>query len=475
MLFTSTCFLFLFLPIVVGGYFLMRGITARNAFLLLASLFFYSWGELAYCWVMLAVIAVNYASAILIERSEGHVQRSALLAVTVVADLAILIIFKYAGFFAGTANSALAGLKMPELQLGSIHLPLGISFFVFHSLSYTVDVYRRSAPAQRNPFNMALYIALFPQLVAGPIVRYHEIKDQLHERTHTVEKAAEGVRRFITGLGKKMLIANALAVPVDKIFALPANEVTMPIAWLAAICYTFQIYFDFSGYSDMAVGLALLFGFRLPENFNYPYAAKSMQDFWKRWHMSLSRWFRDYLYVPLGGNRCSQGRVCLNLVIVFFLCGLWHGASWQFVVWGLYHGFFLGIEKYGLGQVLERFWTPVRHAYVAMVVVLSWVLFRADSFPQAMQFYAAMFGFAPGLSTQHIELFLSRDIAVLLLIALVASLPIRHVANKIFERLATLRPFPIYSLQTTWVLAVLILSISEIAAGTYNPFIYFRF
>lgn len=476
MLFTSSIFLFLFLPVVVGIYLALRDTRLRNFFLMLASLFFYSWGEVSYCWVMLAVIAINYVAAIVMEHCRLEVQRRILLALTIVGDLSILAWFKYAGFLAANSNLLLKGLNMPELHIGPVHLPLGISFFVFHSLSYVVDVFRGTATAQRNPFNMALYISLFPQLVAGPIVRYHEIKDQLTQRTHSVEKAAEGVRRFVTGLGKKMLIANALAVPADKIFALQTNDVTMQLAWLAAICYTFQIYFDFSGYSDMAVGLGLLFGFRLPENFNYPYIAKSMREFWQRWHMSLSNWFRDYLYIPLGGNRCASWRVCLNLVIVFFLCGLWHGASWQFVAWGLYHGAFLGAERAFLGRIVDKTWAPVRHAYVAIVVVFSWVLFRADSFPQALSFYKAMLGFGPSTSSQDIGLFLNNEVALLLAVGFFAALPVRRLVAKAGEIWASAsRPNPVFALRTAWCVAILMLSICEVAAGTYNPFIYFRF
>lgn len=476
MLFTSSIFLFLFLPVVVLVYLALRNTFLRNTFLMLASLFFYSWGEISYCWVMLSVIVINYLGAIAIESASGsRQQQRLLLAATVAVDLAMLAWFKYAGFLAQNANCFLKSCSMPVLHIGNIALPLGISFFVFHSLSYCVDVFRGVATAQRNPINMALYISLFPQLVAGPIVRYHEIKDQLTERSHTVDKFAEGIARFVTGLGKKMLVANALAVPADKIFALPVSDLTMPLAWLGAICYTFQIYFDFSGYSDMAVGLGLLFGFKLPENFNYPYIARSMREFWQRWHMSLSNWFRDYLYIPLGGNRVSSWRVCSNLMIVFFLCGLWHGASWQFVAWGLYHGFFLGVERAFLGRLLDNLWTPVRHLYVALSVVISWVLFRATDFGQAAEFYKAMFGFGSVHSTQSVQLFLTTEVSFVLIIAMFACLPMRAWAARALSSATTPVVTLRFQLRNAWVVGLFVLSIAEVAAGTYNPFIYFRF
>lgn len=485
MLFSSCLFLFLFLPIVLIAYFMAKKIVWRNFVLLLASLFFYSWGELSYCWVMLAVMVVNYLTAIWIEDSKTLGAKKAILIGTIVVDLCLLAYFKYAGFLTENLNGLFAALKVPSLNLGPVHLPLGISFFIFHSLSYVVDVFRGTASAQRNPFNMGLYISLFPQLVAGPIVRYHDVCDQLTERTHNLDKFAEGIRRFVTGLGKKMLIANALAIPTDKIFQLPHSEITAPLAWLGAICYTFQIYFDFSGYSDMAVGLGLLFGFKLPENFNHPYSAKSMREFWQRWHMSLSNWFRDYLYIPLGGNKVSSLRTCLNLLIVFFLCGLWHGANWQFVAWGLYHGTFLGAERLSssglknlessLPSALSVPWTVMQHLYVALAVVFGWVLFRAESFPQAMVFYKAMLGYGPASSNFGVEAFLTSELACLLLVAVVFSLPLRDFGKKVFANFPVWQEGAVSPLRNAWAIAIFSLSTLEVASGTYNPFIYFRF
>lgn len=476
MLFTSCVFLFAFLPFVLLVYFLLRNTTASNFFLMLASIFFYAWGEVEWCWVMLVVIAVNYVAAMLIEDRQSVGQRKILLGLTIAADLCVLAWFKYAGFLEQNVNFLFKAIQAPQLVFGDVHLPLGISFFVFHSLSYVVDVFRGVAKAQRNPFNMALYISLFPQLVAGPIVRYHDICDQLTERTHSIDKAAEGVRRFVTGLAKKMLIANALAVPADQIFGLPGNELSTSVAWLGAICYTFQIYFDFSGYSDMAIGLGLLFGFRLPENFNYPYIAKSMREFWQRWHISLSNWFRDYLYIPLGGNRVPEWRVCVNLMTVFFLCGLWHGASWQFVAWGIYHGFFLGIERAFAGKYIDKWPSIVRHSYVMFFVVLSWVLFRAHDFAQAADFYKAMFGFGSQSGLYPAEMYLNNEVVFLLVVASIAATPVRQLIIRLSEGGTTiLTQNRMYTLRTAWCLVALFLCVTEIAAGTYNPFIYFRF
>lgn len=474
MLFTTCIFMFLFLPVVLGGYYLMRSNFARNLLLTAASLFFYSWGEPTYCWVMLAVVGINYAAAIAIEQLHGA--RKPLMVLTVIANLATLAWFKYSGFLTDNINAGLAGLHMPQIEFGGVHLPLGISFFVFHSLSYVIDVYRGVATAQRNPFNMALYISLFPQLIAGPIVRYHEIKDQLTLRSESFEKFAEGIRRFVVGLAKKMLVANAVAQPADQIFALPASELGTATAWLGAICYMLQIYFDFSGYSDMAVGLGLMFGFRLPENFNYPYVAKSIREFWQRWHMSLSNWFRDYLYIPLGGNRVSAPRVCTNLLIVFLLCGLWHGASWQFIAWGAYHGTFLGAERAFLGTALDRLAAPLRHVYVLFVVLFGWVLFRVDSMPHALTYYSAML--ALNKDVVHAPLLDARYLtSELTFIMLLGVLFAGAGYAKLRDTFAKLPAFstPYLQLRTIGCLALLALCVFEIASTTYNPFIYFRF
>jgi alginate O-acetyltransferase complex protein AlgI len=484
MVFSSLIFLFLFLPIVLLGYMLMRNTIARNAFLLFASLFFYAWGELSFLWVMLASICLNYGFAIIISDTREPALKKLALAGAVIVNLGLLAFFKYAGFVETNVNHLLELGHFPLLTGKAPPLPLGISFFTFHSLSYVIDVYRGQAQAQRNPINLALYISLFPQLIAGPIIRYHDVCDQLTERTITVNKFAEGVRRFVTGLGKKMLIANVVAVPADQIFGLPGSELSTSLAWLGCVCYTLQIYFDFSGYSDMAIGLGLMFGFRFLENFNFPYISQSIREFWQRWHISLSNWFRDYLYIPLGGNRCSDPRVALNLLIVFFLCGLWHGASWSFIVWGLYHGTFLGLERAGLGKLVASLARPLRHFYALFVVMIGWVFFRADDLKHAIMYLKTMFGLHSGGTGYYtVPIIMNKEVAFVILLGIIGSTPL--IRNWL------LRPglqiggetvqVPSYSARwlpaarVAFVSVVLGLAVMEMASGTYNPFIYFRF
>ncbi len=482
MVFSSPVFLFLFLPIVLLVYALLRKTSLRNGFLLLASLFFYAWGELSFLWVMLASIALNYIFAIVIDDAKTEGARKFGLLMAVLTNLGILVFFKYADFILTDVDFLLARAHIQQIPIPLITLPLGISFFTFHSLSYVIDIYRKQAKAQRNPVNLALYISLFPQLVAGPIIRYHDVCDQITERKVNLDKFAEGVRRFVIGLGKKMLIANTLAVVADKIFGINLHELTPSVAWLGTLCYTLQIYFDFSGYSDMAIGLGLMFGFHFLENFNFPYISQSIREFWQRWHISLSNWFRDYLYIPLGGNREGEWRTRFNLVTVFFLCGLWHGASWNFILWGLYHGAFLGLERSFLGDFLKRMPRPLKHVYTMFVVMMGWVLFRADSLRQAQYFYQAMFGFVHPVPSEYtLGVILDNRIVFILLIAILGSTPV--IRNWVFppakieNGVVAVPEGPAYRavLRTAWVGIILSLSIMEMAAGTYNPFIYFRF
>src|SRR6185295_17982737 len=355
-LFTEPTFLFLFLPLLLACYFAptaaRRGHpTIHGAYgnwlLLVASVIFYAKGGGAFTWLMLGSIAFNYWMAIAVDRARSQSDAAATRRVgfAVAANLVVLGVFKYANFFADNVNTLFLALRVQPLVVPRVLLPIGISFFTFHAISYVIDVYRRDATAQKSPVHAALYLLLFPQLIAGPIIRYRDIADQLARRVVVLDDFADGVRRFIIGLAKKMLVANIVAGPADRIFAMPFAELSAAHAWLGIVCYTLQIYFDFSGYSDMAIGLGRMFGFRFPENFRWPYIADSVQEFWRRWHISLSTWFRDYLYIPLGGNRVSPARRYRNLITVFFLCGLWHGASWNFVIWGLWHGTFLVIER----------------------------------------------------------------------------------------------------------------------------------
>ena len=478
MLFTEPTFLFLFLPLLLALHFapLSRSHGSYgNWLLLLASLLFYAKGGRGFTWLVLASIAFNYGMAIAIARRP---HRPALLAGTLGLNLAVLGLFKYANFVADNVNALLSTLQAEPLAVPRVLLPIGISFFTFHAISYVVDVWRGDATAQKSPLHAALYLLLFPQLVAGPIIRYRDIADQLARRVVTLDDFARGVSRFVVGLAKKVLIANVVAGPADQIFALPLGELDPARAWLGIVCYTLQIYFDFSGYSDMAIGLGQMFGFRFPENFRWPYVAESVQGFWRRWHMSLSTWFRDYVYVPLGGNRLSPARTYVNLVVVFFLCGLWHGASWNFVIWGLFHGVFLVAERLGLARGVTALPRLVRHAYLLLVVMTGWVFFRADTLPRALGFLGAMGGIgnaAPGVYT--IGWYLTPDVQIALVAGVLGSAPIVPALSGWASgpigsaRLAHTVSF----VSTVSLTMLLVASIMQIAARTYNPFIYFRF
>ncbi len=373
---------------------------------------------------------------------------------------------------------------MPTLENTPIHLPIGISFFTFQAISYIVDVHRKEAEAQSNPIGLALYIALFPQLIAGPIVRYGDVFRQLLRRTVDLQLFASGVRRFVIGLGKKMIIANSVAVPADRIFELPSSELTFGLSWLAIACYTLQIYFDFSGYSDMAIGLGRMFGFRFLENFDFPYVSKSITEFWRRWHMSLSRWYRDYLYIPLGGNRCSPRRVYINLITVFFLCGLWHGASWNFIIWGLYHGAFLILERARFGRLLNGLHPVARHGYVVFVVLVGWVFFRAETMGHAARFLGAMAGLGPGAGMSYnIHQFLHVKLILVLVCGVVGSTPIAYSLLTAVESIVARgrgRSRTAFLLcwragELSFIVVVLLYSSMFMAVDTHNPFIYFRF
>jgi len=481
MVFSSTVFLFLFLPTVITLYFLLP-FQLKNTFLLLASLFFYAWGESFFVLIMLASIAANYIIGILLHRLQGSGSCKWVLGVGITINLAFLAAFKYANFLVDNINLLLTTINAHTIELAQVHLPIGISFFTFQAISYIIDISRGEAKVQKNPLNVALYISMFPQLIAGPIVRYHDISKQIITRHVAVEDFAYGCRRFILGLGKKMLLANPLGLVADQIFALSAGELSTSLAWLGILCYTLQIYFDFSAYSDMAIGLGRIFGFRFLENFNYPYISQSIQEFWRRWHISLSTWFRDYLYISLGGNRVAQWRVYFNLALVFVLCGLWHGASWNFVIWGIIHGSFLIFERMGLLALLASVWRPLRHMYVLLVVMLAWVFFRLETLPEAMEYLRTMFGLNQPLLTNHtISMYLHADKAILLAIGILVSIPILPVLDKRLQVYLSHRynKAVLYRLETMMVLlglaGVLLLSSMYLASGTHNPFIYFRF
>jgi alginate O-acetyltransferase complex protein AlgI len=484
MLFSSTIFLFAFLPIVLAGTFALRTTRRRNVLLLLASLFFYAWGETGYIALLLLSIAFNYVFGLWIEAARGGPSLRTVLAFAVSGNLLLLGAFKYANFAVDNLNLALQAAGIAPIELAPVHLPIGISFFTFQSLTYVVDVYRRDAPAQRNPLTVALYISLFPQLIAGPIVRYRQVAEQLVRRSTGLSDLSYGVQRFIVGLGKKVLIANTLALPADRIFALPVQELQPQVAWLGVTCYALQIYFDFSGYSDMAFGLGRMVGFRFPENFQYPYISGSIREFWRRWHISLCTFFRDYVYAPLGGASGSSVRTHVNLVTVFLLCGLWHGASWNFAIWGLIHGAFMVIERAGLGVWLARSWRPLRSLYVWLVVLVSFVFFRAETLEAALGTLGAMAGMPSGEGLAYpAALFLNREISLVLVLALVGSTPWlpaleAWIARRIESRppAAALRIERGYAFGRFALLNLVLLGCAmSLASGTHNPFIYFRF
>ncbi len=484
MVFSSPIFLFLFLPVVLTGYFFMPGLRLKNLWLLGSSLLFYAWGEPIFIFLALISTLMNYYLGRWVDRTEAPARRKHVVALAVTLNIGLLAFFKYANFAADNLNALLARFNYHPPAMPRILLPIGISFFTFHALSYVMDIYRRKWPSAKTPADVALYIFFFPQLIAGPILRWNAIAPQLERRGVTLENFAEGIRRFTGGLAKKMIIANVVALPADQIFALPANELTPALAWFGAICYALQIYFDFSGYSDVAVGLGKMFGFTFLENFNFPYIAQSVQDFWRRWHISLSTWFRDYLYIPLGGNRCSERRNYYNLVIVFFLCGLWHGASWTFVIWGLYHGIFLVLERTRFGRLMDRLPRPLRHAYALVAVLIGWVLFRADTLPHAVSFFSAMFGLAPSaVAAQPLARFMNNQVVCAIGLGLVFATPLlNHVKawlGKTTARVAEPAQQWVLMLglivEVVLLVGVMLVAASWLAGGTYNPFIYYRF
>lgn len=483
MLFTEPTFLFFFLPLLLGGYVVAPN-RLRNLLLAASSLVFYAWEYPPHLLLLLASIVVNYGLGLALATATER-RRGLILRLGIILNLGILGYFKYAGFLVENLNTSLASVGIPEIGVPQVALPLGISFFTFQAMSYVVDVYRRETSAQRSLVDLTLYISLFPQLIAGPIVRYRQLCSQLAERCVSRRDFAIGLRRFTIGLGKKVLIANTVAETADQVFALPVHELTPAVAWLGVACYTIQIYFDFSGYSDMAVGLGRMFGFRIPENFNFPYAARSLTDFWRRWHMTLSRWFRDYLYIPLGGNRVRRSRTGLNLLIVFLLCGLWHGASWNFLVWGLFHGTLLTVERVMSKRIGNRAPAVLRHIYVLLMVMVGWVFFRCGSLGQAVGFLGAMAGFDAGLgSWENMADLFSNEVLLACAIGGLGSLPVvrrlRGVVVTLVRRGSQRRHramalAAVHAAGDCWLLMVLILSVIWVSALTYTPFIYFRF
>lgn len=488
MLFSSMIFLWVFLPFVIIGNALLtflpvsspaKKIQCKNYFLLACSLFFYAWGGISYVLIMLGVILLNFFGAYIVSGRKGRSRKGAL-AVTIVLNLLILFFFKYFNMLVAMVETILAfreknlqrGFLVEffslegtgALQIARIALPIGISFFTFQAMSYVIDVYRDTVPPQTNILDFALYISLFPQLIAGPIVQYSDIASALKHRTESKEDFLCGVRRFCYGMGKKVLIANTLGNVADQIWAMETDQLGAALAWLGMISYTFQIYYDFSGYSDMAIGLGRILGFRWKENFDYPYTSLSIQEFWRRWHISLSSWFKNYVYIPLGGNRKGQIKTCRNLLLVFLLTGIWHGANFTFVVWGLMYAVLLIAERLFLGRLLQKNWLkPINWIYTMFFVMIGWVFFRSDSIVMAKHYIQQLFSPIP---SQYSALsYLSMQVILALAFGVLGM----GFLQRAFKKLEKL--YDVFAVQ----MAILVASILCIIAGTYNPFIYFQF
>jgi alginate O-acetyltransferase complex protein AlgI len=476
MVFSSPTFICLFLPLTLALYFLLPR-SLNNAVLVAASLVFYGWGDpVAALFLIVPSVAVNFQFGRMIGAAQGP-HRRALVVTAVAFNLAVLIAFKYAGFLIGNVNAALALFGVAPLPAPEIPLPLGISFFTFHILSYLIDVYRGLFPPQRSFAAFTLYIINFPQLIAGPIIRYRQMVDQLGSRSVVLGDVEYGVVRFVAGLAKKLLIADPIGQIADAVFAVAAPELTPGAAWLGACCYALQIYFDFSGYSDMAIGLARMFGFRFPENFNYPYAAVSIQDFWRRWHITLSAWFRDYVYIPLGGNRYGGWSTARNLWIVFFLTGAWHGASWNFIVWGLWHGLFLSLERTAaVSGLLARLPRVVRTGYMLFVVLIGWVFFRAPTLEDAAAFIGRMFALGPRVegTLGAFDIVTGHSLAIIVL-AFALALPLWPRVRDAWTRLPGEGARAARVGLAAYVAIVLVLSFAAMAGEENSPFLYFRF
>lgn len=483
MVFSSLLFLFLFLPVVLTLNLLLPR-SLRNLFLLGASVGFYLWGERIFVLVLLGSVGLNFGFGLWLGAVTHPGRRKFVLGTAVIGNLVLLAAFKYATFLAEALNSLLATFSVTGVPVPMVHLPLGVSFFTFQGLSYVIDVYRGAVPAERMVSRYALYVSFFPHQIAGPIVRYSDVAAQLAERVISLDGFCAGVTRFACGLAKKVLLANPLGAVADQIFGLPAHEVSTTTAWLGVMAYTLQIYLDFSGYTDMAIGLAQMFGIKFGENFNYPYTARSIQDFWRRWHMTLSGFFRDYVYIPLGGSRQGGLRTALNLLIVFALCGLWHGASWTFVVWGLFHGLFLSLERLGLGTILARLPQALGQVYTLLVVMVGWVFFRAETFGQAGAILQSMFGLGHvDTSLYPPQMFIDPVVCLAFVLGVIVCTPGLPALGRWLEGLLVTIP-EMWSQVGQWILragsaaatsSLVAISAAKLLTGGHNPFIYFRF
>ncbi len=483
MVFSSPLFLYLFLPITLCVYFLLKNIKHKNYWLLFTSLIFFSWGGFSYTLILILSIILNYFLGLKIYKNLNTSKGHKWLVAGVSINILVLCVFKYLNFLILNLNDLLGVLTIPLAPQTNIILPIGISFYTFHSLSYLVDIYRRKSIVQKNILDLSLYICMFSQLIAGPIIRYSDVSKQLRQRIHSMLKFSYGIERFLIGLGKKVLLANVFAQIADDMFDSNVIELAALNAWLGIVCYSLQIYFDFSGYSDMAIGLGKMFGFDFMENFNFPYMAKSIKDFWRRWHISLSTFFRDYVYIPLGGNQIKLSRTYFNLLIVFFLTGFWHGASWTFIVWGLLHGFFMIIERLGFEKILEKTWKPLANLYVLIVVFFLWVLFRSETLVEAINYWKAMFNFHLS-SNQKIIFFekMNFEFFLALAIGLAGAFGLFKYFNSFIEsltasnrKIALFFSYSFHLVSAVFYFFVLLVSTVYLISGTYNPFIYYKF
>lgn len=465
--------MYTFLPVVLFLYFIAAP-KFRNIILLVTSLFFYAWGEPAYLFLMLFSILINFGYGIWIENNHDHINRKkAIITFAILVNLGLLGYYKYAFFFVGVVND----LLNTTIQFEPLPLPIGISFYTFHALSYLIDVYRKKEEAQRNLFNLALYITFFPQLVAGPIIRYNDIADQIKKRFVTSNQFVSGIQRFVLGLSKKVLVANPLGNVADKIFSISAGDLSTGTAWIGIIAYTLQIYFDFSGYSDMAIGLGRMFGFEFKENFNYPYISRSVSEFWRRWHISLGNWFRDYVYISLGGNRVKPWKVYRNLLIVWTATGFWHGASWTFMLWGFYYAVIICLEKAFLGKLLEKLWRPLQHIYLLVLVMIGWVFFRADNLDYSIGYLKVMFGNSNAFIDADFYDFALNN-GVYLFLGILFLFPIFPWAQRTIAGIAEKNKGIAFIRDWGGVvlyLGLLFIVTMYLVNSTYNPFIYFRF
>ncbi len=465
MVFSSLTFMYAFLPIVLITYFLSPK-KLKNIIILISGLIFYAWGEPKYIMIMITSAFVDYFAGLIISKSDDNKVRKSALLVSMVIDLGFLFIFKYSGFAVSIVN----GVFKSEIPVPNLLLPIGISFYTFQSMSYTIDIYFKKVKVQRNFLNYLCYVSLFPQLVAGPIVRYEDVQNEIDERKININLVGEGVNYFVRGLAKKVLLANNIGSLWSSIKVVDVSEITVLTAWLGILSFTFQIYFDFSGYSDMAIGLGKMLGFNFPQNFNLPYLSKSISEFWRRWHMTLGAWFRSYVYIPLGGNREGKYKTIRNLIIVWFLTGLWHGASWNFIFWGMFYGFFIIIERLFLSRILEKIPSIFRMIYTFLLVVIGWVFFDLNTMSDSFKYLKAMFANSNGLFDLDSVYYFKSYIVVFIVCIIVST----NVLSKFLGNSNIIKKYYKYSVPI-YESVLLILSTAYLVDSTYNPFLYFRF